>query len=100
MSVPFDFADAEQAKRFPRHIYLRRLADDLARASPFILFQHLKCAEFGEFKKLKPFVLEKIENGDPICDSRQLQEAFGEHSSWYDTLRDGIKRSPQKTGMR
>jgi hypothetical protein len=70
-------------------VYSRRLADHFARAIRYVLFKYPGSAprQYKELRKIfaKPAELQKLE---PFYDALVLQEAFEQHSGWFDKLRD------------
>lgn len=69
------------------YVYMRRLADQLTKASRFVLFNRFGSAPW-KFKELRKTVAceEKLRRLHPICDVEKLQEAVKEGSGWFDQL--------------
>ena len=70
-------------------VYLRRLADQFAKASRHVLFTHSESAP-REYKKLRILIADraKLHLLKPLCDTNVLRQAFERHSGWLDKLRD------------
>lgn len=70
-------------------VYLRRLADRFASSSRHVVFKHSGSAP-NQYKKLKPLFDDKnkLQRLEPLCDIVRLQEAFAQHSGWFNELRN------------
>lgn len=71
------------------YVYLRRVADDLARAGRLLLFRNPHSAP-REFKKLRPFLADerKVAAAGPLASLPHLRRALDEDSAWFDVLRN------------
>ena len=70
-------------------IYLRRIADQFAMATRYVLFKKAGSAP-TKYKKLRSLIAsdESLARLDPICNADLLQKAFASYSGWLDKLRD------------
>lgn len=79
-------------------VYLRRLADDFARASRFVLFRHIDNAP-REFKTLRKWVRDdRLE--DLLVNSEDMKRAFASHSGWFDSLNERPETGQAKRSIR
>ena len=79
-------------------VYLRRLADDFARASRFVLFRHIGNAP-RKFKELRKWVHDdRLE--DLLVNSESIKDAFANHSGWFDSLNERPETGEAKRGIR
>lgn len=79
-------------------IYLRRLADDFARASRFVLFRRIENAP-RKFKELRKWVHDdRLE--DLLVNSTNIKDAFANHSGWFDSLNERPTTGEAKRGIR
>ena len=69
--------------------YVRRLADRLANALRFLLFQHAESAP-RQYSKLRALLSdpERLKNLVPLFDLAHLRSAIVVHSGWFDLVRD------------
>ena len=79
-------------------IYLKRLADDFARASRFVLFRDIDSAP-REFKILRKWVDDDRLEG-LLVDSENIRNAFADHSGWFDLLNERSPTGKAKRGIR
>jgi hypothetical protein len=82
------------------YVYMRRLADDFAAVSHYVLFKHPGVAP-TKFSKLRDALTNRkqLEALEPLCRIEQLRTTFSEHSSWFDALR-AIDPETRKQGIR
>ncbi|TAL27305.1 MAG: hypothetical protein EPN94_01765, partial [Nitrospirae bacterium] len=82
-------------------IYARRLADQFAMASRYVLFKKAGSSP-PKYKDLKLRIAnaKSLSQLEPICDANILQKAFASHSGWLDKLRNSDDRGKVQKGIR
>lgn len=68
------------------YVYLRRLADQIARAGQLVLFRkpNQKPTNFGKLRKL--ILSAKTQDENLLVDRERLIHTFEKHTGWFDTL--------------
>jgi len=79
-------------------IYLKRIADNFARAGRFIFFRHIGSAPL-KFRNLRRFV-EDSQLKDLLVDPENVRKAFINHCGWFDLLAERPKTGEAKRGIR